>query len=278
VKSIRTILIVFLVAALAGASFFAWQKNSQLAEVKARLAQEEGAMSAQIAELKTRTADMEGQVRSERDSAAASNGRGGPASRAAQASTNTLEFQKLAGIRAKARLDSQYAGLFKALVRDLHLTPEKIDQLKDLLVSRQHMVADAAQSAGGPGADPAAVQQAVKNAEAIADEQINSGLGSATLSRYRQYEQTLPERGVIEELRQSLSYTQDPLTDEQEEQLVPILASTQAGGAENPAAVISSQAVLQAKSVLSQVQLKALQQLQIAQQAGLQMDQILRKP
>jgi hypothetical protein len=278
VKSIRTILIVVLAAAVAGASFIAWQENNQLAELKAQLAQEESAMSAQVAEFKKRTADMQGQVKPVQDSASPLKNRAGPVSPAVQASAGTLEFQKLAGIQAKARLDFKYAGLFKILVRDLHLTPEKIDQLKDLLVSKQQMVADAVQSAGGPGADPAAVQQAVKSAQAIADEQIRSQLGNAALSQYQQYEQTLPERAVIDELRQSLSYTQDPLTDEQADQLVPILASTQPGGQDNAAALISGQAVLQAKGVLSQGQFKALQQLQLAQQAGLQMDQILRKP
>jgi cell division protein FtsB len=277
VKSIRTILIVVLVAALAGASFIAWQKESQLAGVKAQLAQEESAMSAQVAELKKRAADMEGQAKPLQDSMATSKSHGGSGFPAVQASTNTLEFQKLAGIQAKARLDFQYAGLFKILIRDLHLTPEKIDQFKDLLVSKQQMVADAVQSAGGPGSDPAAVQQAVKSAQAIADEQIRSQLGSAALSQYQQFEHTLPERGVIDELRQALSYTQDPLTDEQADQLIPILASTQPNGPDNAAAVISSQAVLQAKSVLSQAQFKALQQLQLVQQAGQQMDQILRR-
>jgi hypothetical protein len=278
VKSIRSILIVVLVAALSGASFIAWQKGSQLAEVQAQLAREEAAMSAQAAEIKKRAADVQGQLKPAPDSVAAAKSQAGPVLAAAHASANTLEFQKLAGIQAKARLDFRYAGLFKILVRDLHLTPEKIDQFKDLLVSKQQMVADAVQSAEGQAADPAAVQQAVSSAQAIADEQITARLGSAALSQYRQYEQTLPERGVIDELRQALSYTQDPLTDEQADQLVPILASTQPSGQDNAAALISSQAFLQAKSVLSQAQFKALQQLQLAQQAGLQMDQSLRKP
>ena len=279
VKSVATILMAVLALALAGLSFAAWRQCGELKEELGRAQDQSRSLQDELVALRSRGGGN--------DNANGRAGSGGGA-QAVLPATNTLEYQKLAGIDAKARLDIQYAALFRNLARDFSLTAEKIDQFKDLLVKRQQMLTDAMQAAGGPGAYPAAAGQAVGNARAIVDEQIRSQLGNAAFSRYRQYEQTLPERSVISELGLSLSYTQDPLTDDQTDQLIPILASTQPDGPDNagagPAAggsavaVISDAAVLQAKGVLSQAQFKALQRLQIAQQARQKMDRIRRRP
>jgi hypothetical protein len=314
-NSIKNYLIVFLALGLAGASVIAWRKGAQLADLNAQSIRQASVKDARVGDLERKLAELQSQLQSVKDQfEALQSQRGGaanpdrlsdandgfpgnvagllghPISPGMLAAMNTLEFQKLIGIEAAEQLDSQYAALFKKLSRDLNLRPDQIDQFKSLLVQKQQAVIDAVQAAGGQGpgshGDPAALRKAVTEAQALGDEQIKSRLGNAAYLQYRNYEQTLPERNVLNELQQSLSYTQDPLTEEQTEQLIPVIAATQpkAPGSDagvltnsgNAGAVITSEALLQAKNVLSQVQMKALEQLQAAQQARQRLELLVR--
>jgi hypothetical protein len=306
VKSIRTILIVVLALGLVGETFLVWRQTDELAALTARPGRDDSA------QLKAKLSDAQTQLKSLQDQVTALKSRiggdedaekpanaddkipgsilGSPISPGMQAAMNTLEFQKLLAIEAKAQLDSQYATLFRSLGKDFNLSSDQIDQFKNLLVQKQQAAMDAVQAAGGPASDSngdsAALRKAVKEAQAIVEDQIKSRLGSAAYAQYRQYERTLPERNVIAELQQSLSYTQAPLTDEQSDQLIPILASTRPRGqgngtgiltsGGNVGALITNEAVLQAKNVLSQTQFKSFQQLQIAQQARQRLEKIVR--
>ena len=208
------------------------------------------------------------------------------------------EIQKLMAIQQKAALDSRYAALFK----NLDLSPAQLEQFKNLLVERQTALTDALAAARAqdinPRTDPEEFQKLVNDAQAEVDASIKSTLGDAAYAQYQQYQQTLPQRGVVNQLAQSLSYTSTPLTNEQSEQLVQILAAnapaaTSAPGANNRAFVanfagglgfggglnsapITNNAITQAQTVLAPPQVQALQQLQAAQQAQTQLNAAMR--
>ncbi|HZZ57844.1 MAG TPA: sigma-70 family RNA polymerase sigma factor [Opitutaceae bacterium] len=209
-------------------------------------------------------------------------------------SLNSPDMQRLMALQQKFALDSRYAGLFK----QLHLGADKLDQLKQLMVSRQMVANDVFGSAVQQGLDPmqdrSELAGLVKDGEAKVDDEIRSLLGDEDFAAYQSYEQTLPQRSLVQQLQQSLSYSAEPLTDAQADQLVQILAQNPApapaGGGGARVAVsasagsgpgeglppptfmfggppISDAAVAAASSLLTPAQLAALQSLQQQQAA-----------
>lgn len=206
------------------------------------------------------------------------------------------EVQRLMAIQQRAGLDAHYAALFK----NLNLTPAQLEQFKNLLVEKQVALTDALAAARAQGinprTDPEDFQKLITSAQADADSNIKAALGDAGYAQYQQYQQTLPQRNVVTQLSQSLSYTNTPLTNAQSEQMVSILAAnTPASG--NSAAnnirttvatgfgvgfnggnsgPITNDAITQSQTVLSPAQVTALQQLQATQQAQAQLQAAMR--
>jgi hypothetical protein len=213
------------------------------------------------------------------------------------------EVQKMMALRQKAALDANYAALFKRL----SLPPEKLEQLKKLMVERQQVGADVFAAAAQQGLDPLRngreLAKLTADGQARVDGEIKALLGEDAYATYQNYQNTLPQRGVVNQLQQSLSYTANPLSETQAEQLVQILAQNQpaqpagatgrnvavartfvAGGAAGGGApevmsyvgpamgvggsTVTDAAVAAARTVLSDPQVEALQQIQ-QQQAQL---------
>lgn len=205
------------------------------------------------------------------------------------------EIQKLMAIQQRAGLDARFATLFK----NLNLSPAQLEQFKNLLVEKQAAMTDALAAARAQGinprTDPEDFQQLITDAQAEADRSIKATLGDASYARYQQYQQTLPQRNVVNQLSQSLSYTNTPLTADQTEQMVSILAAntpaatnstannlratvTTAFGIGGPGQTspVTNDAITQAATVLAPAQVTALQQLQATQQAQTQLQAAMR--
>jgi hypothetical protein len=212
------------------------------------------------------------------------------------------EFDRLWNAQQKFALDGRYSALFK----NLNLSVADLDKFKSLLVEKQSAVLDvmaAAREQGLNPRDPADRTQLatlLQSAQAQVDNNIRQALGDSQYAQYQNYEQTLPQRSVVSQLAQSLSYSGSPLQDAQAEQLVNILAtntpvrSQSAGGGNlfaafgggggpmagffgNRAAPITDAAITQAGAVLTAPQVTALQQLQAQQQAQSQIAKIIRQ-
>jgi hypothetical protein len=226
----------------------------------------------------------------------ASGGVAGPTMRARNevgrfgAMLSNPEMQKLMAIQQKSALDGHYSSLFK----QLQLAPADLEKFKDLLVQKQSTVMDVMAAARDQ------IRDLVQNAQAEVDSSIRSTLGDAAYSQYQNYEATQPQRNVVSQLEQRLSYSSAPLTDSQSQQLVQILAETSptkdnsgrnGGGAAIMTALggggsggsaffggptITADAVTRAQGVLSSQQLSALQSLQQDQQASAQLRQQMR--
>jgi hypothetical protein len=204
---------------------------------------------------------------------------------------DTPEVQQLMALRSRGALDSRYAALFK----NLALPPDQLKKFQDLLLDKQNTMRDvlaAMRSQGlAPGPESRDQMRAlVQNANAEIDNQIQSTLGSAAFAQYQDYERTQPQRATVDRVQQRLSYSSQPLSDQQAAQLVAVLAQNppQSGGngpgggggggfrqlfngGGGATAPITDQALQQAGTILAPAQLTALQELQQEQQAQAQL-------
>lgn len=207
------------------------------------------------------------------------------------------EIQRLMALQQKSALDARYAQLFKSL----NLTPEQLERFKNLLVERNTAMMDvlaaSRQQGINPRADRDAFQKLVSDAQAQVDESIRSTLGDVGFQQYKNFEQTQPQRAVVNQLEQRLSYSSTPLSDDQANQLVNILAATSsapAGGRNQtffagPAGAVAAAAGLgghvtitdatinQSLGVLAAPQIDALKQLQQEQQAQAELSAAMRR-
>ncbi len=208
---------------------------------------------------------------------------------------DTPEAQRLLAIQQKAGLDARYSQLFKAM----HLSPELLDKFKSLLVEKQTALLDvmaAARSQGlTGGTNRAELNQMIQSTQAEVDASIRTTLGDAAFTQYQNYEQTLPQRNTVGQLDARLSYSDQPLTADQADQLIAILADTARpsaasgtapGATPNPTrpggifnatgAPITDAALTQASAILSPAQVQALTQVQQEQHAQAALRQLMR--
>ncbi|MBK9991828.1 MAG: hypothetical protein IPP19_14105 [Verrucomicrobia bacterium] len=211
---------------------------------------------------------------------------GGPA--AFMALMNDPKVVQLMNSRDRLMLDTRYAALFKSLLQGSNLNLQQIDAFKDLLVEKQNTTRDFMMSSRAEGVtDRNEVNKLINAAQAELDAQIQNTLGAAGFAEYQQYENTLPQRNLVTQLSQNLSYTSAPLSDAQSQQLIKILSENSGsadthqprnlggfgggpGGMGAPfgsSTAISDAAIAQAQAVLAPAQLQALTTLQQQQKA-----------
>jgi len=218
------------------------------------------------------------------------------------------EVQALISREQRSNVDIRYAALFKAL----NLPPDQTEKLKALLVERLATAQDVFTAAFDQGVNPREnaddLRKLMTEAQNDINRSIRSAIGDQGFAQLSSYEQTLPQRAVVTELQVRLSGTDAPLTTAQAEQLVQILAANSAPtpatadrpapppgpprgpdfgailgggpgapGAAAPPVSITPAAVAQAQTVLSPVQVGALQQLQQQQQSQQQLRQMFNE-
>ena len=138
---------------------------------------------------------------------------------------NKPEVQAMVNLQHKAAVEARYAALFK----NLNLPAEQIERLKTLLAERTITMQDLMVAARDQGINPRENPEAYRKLMSDAQNQINDGIksviGEQGFAQLTNYEQTIPQRNVVNELQQRLSYTSTPLTAAQAEQMVQILAA-----------------------------------------------------
>jgi hypothetical protein len=297
-KSARNFLLALLAIAVVAEGVLAWRQYQELIVLRAQANSDAGpALLKHLADAQKRIKALQDQVAASRRPRGAGLDPGAPPAGQPdfrggfRRAMNNPEFVKLMAIETKSGLDARYSALFKSLAQNFNLSPDQMEQFKNLLVQKQQSVMDALQAARdqglNPRTDPQGFNQAVTAAQASVDQQIQAALGPAAFAQYQSYEQTLPQRNTVNQVQQSLSYSATPLTDDQAAQLVQILAQDAPQGANaagnlrnllnpNPTGPITAQALADATTVLAPSQVQALQQLMLAQNARQQMQQLLR--
>ncbi|AHF89087.1 hypothetical protein OPIT5_01175 [Opitutaceae bacterium TAV5] len=180
------------------------------------------------------------------------------------------EFAEAMRLRQRADLDRRYAGLFK----ELNLPADKLNALKDLMIERQNAAMDVFATAQSQGLNPREnreeLRQLVQSTQSEVDASIKAAIGDAAYSQYENYNATQPQRGTVNRISESLSYSNAPLTSSQAQQLVTIMA-------QNNTREITDQVITQAQGVLTSGQVAALKQYQVEQQAREVVNQKMRE-
>jgi len=206
---------------------------------------------------------------------------------------NDPKVTQLMGNREKLMLDGRYAPLFKELLESGSLNDEQLDAFKNLLVERQNTMRDIMMSARTQGiTDRGELSQLAKNAQDELEAQIQSTLGPIGFEQYQQFEKTAPQRNLVKQLAQSLSYTASPLTDEQSQQLTQWLAATTTGspitpsrpafgggpygGSGGSSVEITDELITRAQAILDPTQLLALMDRQKQQENDKALGRLLR--
>ncbi len=198
---------------------------------------------------------------------------------------NDPEAQRLMALQQKAGISSRYADLFKKL----QLAPDQLEQFKAELLekqtSRQDALLAAAQQGINPMQNPQEFRKLEESIQSDIDKQIKTTIGDSAFADYQTFQATAGQRGVVNQLQQSLSYTEAPLTPAQSDQVTQILATTGTpkigpDGAPVPSknnSRVTDATVAQAQTVLVPRQVQALQEIQQQQQAGEQLQKIMRQ-
>ncbi len=183
--------------------------------------------------------------RGERGGRGSRGGRGGENSAAQVALRELMAKPEVVAVldqQRKLAVERQYAALFK----NLNLSSEQADKLKTILADRQTTMQDVRNVAREQGIDPRADPEGFRKLMESTRNDINASIkgviGDAGLAQLQNYEQTMPQRSLVNDLQQRLSYSSAPLSQAQSEQLVQILAANQPARQTQPGATNAADA------------------------------------
>lgn len=252
-QSPKTWLILLLAATTAGGAWLAWRQNDELAALRAAAMNrdERASMQKRVWDLEKSNREMQDRLaarrapdgdpegllppnkadRSPRDPGGRGPVRADPRretdqqAKAMRDLVSRPDVQSMIAVQQKAAIDARYSALFK----NLNLPAAQIDKLKGLLAERTTTMLDVLSVASDQGVDPrdnpAAFRQLVASTQDEINKSIKSLLGDQGFAQLANYEQTMPQRNLVNELQQRLSYSSTPLSNTQADQLVQILAS-----------------------------------------------------
>ncbi len=203
------------------------------------------------------------------------------------------EYKALQNLTRNEPLNRRYAALF----RKLNLPPAELATLKRLLLEKQGTREDVVASFNSEGVNIRenyeTISEVMNTNLADIDRQIGDELGADVYDAYQQYEAETPHRSVVDKLSLRLSYTANPLTENQQSQLIQLLAANQleAGTPQVPRSIgrqlarlldtpttstLNQTTLDQARGLMTPDQYQSLEQLYQEQQASGKMTQIIR--
>jgi hypothetical protein len=127
-----------------------------------------------------------------------------------------------------APLRAALAQAYPDLAKELNLTPEQANKLLDVI--SKYQLSSLGNVIGGGAADAAGrqnLQAAVQENERKRDAAISAMLGDAKFQQWKEYESSLGARQQVTRLRQTVDTSGQPLSQQQERQLITALAAEQ---------------------------------------------------
>lgn len=197
---------------------------------------------------------------------------GGPGGGGARFAAQMAELMKDPDFAAawkleqEARIDQRYGALFS----QLNLPPEQRAALRELLAERENAGRDVFASALAQGLNPREARDQLRalseEMRAEVDATINSTLGTHVLDAITRYNDSTPQRNVVETVSQRLLPAGVPLNSSQSTALTQIISETgQQAGRGN--VLITDATISRAQGVLMPAQVDMLRSIQAEQQA-----------
>lgn len=236
---VKNALIAVLAAALLGIAWVCWQQHAEIDELRAAALNraERADLQKRVWELEKQNRQLTARSDAERPPVGVP-GEPPPGGRPPGRGPNPLQqfanlrtfmtnpqVQALMTVQQKAAVEARYAALFK----NLNLSPEQASRLTAILADRSSTLQDVAMAAREQGIDPrrdaAEYDKLMANARAEININIKSVIGDSGFAQFQTYEETLPQRNVVNQLQQRLSYGDTPLSNAQAEQLVQVMAA-----------------------------------------------------
>ncbi|HEX3728733.1 MAG TPA: hypothetical protein VHV47_02940, partial [Opitutaceae bacterium] len=122
---------------------------------------------------------------------------------------------------------AEFASRSADLLRYLHLPPDKVGALGDLMIEERQEQADIQlESRAQDIKDPDAVRKLLAQSQQDLEAKIKDAIGDDSYAQLQYYRGTQAQREQVLQLQQTLSYGEAPLSDEQSEQLVKVLAAS----------------------------------------------------
>jgi len=120
----------------------------------------------------------------------------------------------------KAMINMMYGGLFK----DLKLSPEEKDKLKELLTDSQMKNIEAAQGMfGGKDGVTEDTTKQIADSKKQTDADIKALLGDERFAQYQEYQKSMGERMQMDQFKNQLAAANMPMDDAQAAQLMQIM-------------------------------------------------------
>ncbi len=138
------------------------------------------------------------------------------------------EFQVLFLANQRAELNARYGALF----RQLHLSPEKAEAFKDIAARReeQSMDVQAIMREKKVGHEDPGIAQSWQQINTTYQNEMRRLLGDTDYQKFQDFDHTTQARNIVSGLAGgSVTVLREPLTAEQSEQLVQIMATTKTG-------------------------------------------------
>ncbi len=175
------------------------------------------------------------------------------------------EFAAAWKLEQEARIDQRYGSLFA----QLNLPPDKLAALRELLAERENAGREVFASAVAQGLNPREARDQLRELagelEAEVDANISTTLGAHVLDSIKSYNNSAPQRNVVNDLSQRLVATGQTLNSSQSTALTQVLAET---AEQNGRSVtITDATIARAQGVLTPAQVDTLRSLQAEQQA-----------
>jgi len=232
-----------------GMTIYQGQKTSRAEANVVALEQQIHDLDAKVTTEKKRVASLKDQLQQAQADVAATSSQAspaaGPATESPQASApsnakpdNPLaemfkkpEMKEMIKAQQKTVFTTMIDKNYAKLIADLQLTPEQTTALKDLLMKKMLVDADAGMSMMSGDMDATKRQELVQQAKTDKDainNDIKSLLGDDGYTQFQAYEKTQPERMAISTFKDQLASSQNPLTSDQEEQLIQAMSTERA--------------------------------------------------
>jgi hypothetical protein len=212
-----------------------------LTQEKEALSQDKKTLEQEVADYKTQMEDLETVVAKTQESADAAEAAakaGEDQEGAAKFAEGLAEMMDTPEMRETVRMQIQGAviePIYGSLMKSLNMSAEDREKFTEILMEKYMAGMDmfGAMQSGDPE-DYKKVQADIEQRQKEVDGKIKELLGDENYKKYEYYQQTEQERMVVGQFNQRLAYSNNPISEDQHEQLVKLMYEEKQAAKDDP--------------------------------------------